>query len=80
MQATSKKKKNKSTEELSLDGLVDIYREVQIVNQGILKRIQSIAKKDADKNALIILDNYASIIGSDLKSNDFETLNDYFGI
>ena len=75
-----KKKKNKSTEELSLDGLVDIYREVQIVNQGILKRIQSIAKKDADKNALIILDNYASIIGSDLKSNDFETLNDYFGI
>jgi hypothetical protein len=54
--------------DFSFDGLVEIYRNVNIVNKGMSKRIRSMAGKDASVNALIILDIFA--IGIPLRIED----------
>jgi hypothetical protein len=73
------KKKNNSNDEISLDGLLKCYSEVEVINQGILDRISSISEVDANKNALIILNSFAQIIGIKL-SDDLEALNNLLGI
>lgn len=53
------KKGNKP--DLDLTKLDDIYTEVQEVNRGILKRIKRYTEKDADKNAIVILNSWAQL-------------------
>ncbi len=43
----------------NLNGLMDIYHEVQKVNCGMAERLRSIPAKDANINALIVLDVFA---------------------
>lgn len=74
-----KKEKYRLSEDISLDGLLACYREVEVVNQGILQRINSLSEVDANKNALIILNSFAQIIGIRL-SNNLGALNDLLGI
>ena len=74
-----KKKKYQHNDNISIDGLLTLYREVEIVNQGILQRINSLAEIDANKNALIILNSFAQIIGIRLSTN-LEALNNLLGI
>ena len=38
------------------------YREIQLVNAGILTRIRAISQKDADSNAIIILNSLAELL------------------
>lgn len=47
---------------LELDGLNDIYRNVQIVNTALAKRIKAASKTDSTVNALIILDMFAKAL------------------
>jgi hypothetical protein len=46
----------------SLDGLQKIYAEVGQVNQGFANRMRAAAKKDANVNALVNLDVFASMM------------------
>lgn len=46
----------------SLDGLPPIYTEVGIVNRDFAKRMRAAAKKDANVNALVNLDVFASMM------------------
>ena len=46
----------------SLDGLHKIYTEVGQVNQGFANRMRAAAKKDANVNALVNLDVFASMM------------------
>ncbi len=55
--------------EYGLDRLFERYSEVSKVNKGIIARINSIAKKDAGKNAIVILENFAQIISMEINSN-----------
>jgi len=48
--------------EWSLDGLQKIYTEVGQVNQGFANRMRAAAKKDANVNALVNLDVFASMM------------------
>ena len=48
--------------EFELDGLKEIYKNVQTVNSGIIDRIRSAAEADSTINALIILDVYAKTV------------------
>jgi len=43
----------------NLNGLMEIYREVQQVNYGMAERLRSIQARDANINALIVLDVFA---------------------
>lgn len=64
---------------ISLDKMLEHYKEVEIVNEGILNRIRSIATADADQNALVILNTFAQLINMELTS-DFDLLADIFNI
>ena len=43
----------------TFEGLIEIYKNVNMVNRGMSKRISSMAGKDASVNALVILDIFA---------------------
>jgi len=45
-----------------LKGLIDIYSQVSIVNRGIAQRLNQASKKDANVNAIIILNSYGDSI------------------
>ena len=45
------------------------YGRVQKVNRGILTRISSVAAKDADKNAIIILNSLAQLFNVEFEDN-----------
>lgn len=45
-----------------LDGLRKFYDEVEMVNVGLCNRIRSISPKDANINAVVVLDNFAKNI------------------
>ena len=54
--------KKGKTPDFTFEGLVEIYKHVNMVNNGMAKRIGSMAGKDASVNALIILDIFAQDI------------------
>jgi hypothetical protein len=45
--------------DFTFKGLIDIYRDVNMVNKGMGDRIRAMAGKDASINALIVLDMFA---------------------
>ena len=51
--------KNNKVADFSLAGLIEIYKDVNMVNKAMAKRIRSASGKDASANALIILDIFA---------------------
>ncbi|PWU17656.1 MAG: hypothetical protein C5B49_08425 [Bdellovibrio sp.] len=55
------------TADLELEGLKEAYRQVNLVNQGMINRIRAVAKGDADRNAIIILDSFASLLPLELE-------------
>jgi len=48
--------------DLELERLDEYYAKVQQVNRGILERTNHVAKKDADKNAIVILNALAQML------------------
>lgn len=50
------------TTDPDLNGLVDIYRELQVVNRGLAARLQSVCTSDGAINALILLDLLAKAL------------------
>jgi uncharacterized protein DUF6901 len=54
--------RNGNISEINLKGMDEYYREIQLVNAGILTRINAITPKDADSNAIIILNSLAELL------------------
>jgi len=52
-----------------LNGLMDIYKEIHDVNKAFFNRLSSLKGKDANVNALIILDNFANYINFSIDRN-----------
>ena len=63
--------------DFDLNGFCRMYDDIKKVNEGILQRIRSISKKDANANGLIILDAFTTVLSSSLTDN-FEKLEKYF--
>lgn len=61
-------KKGKNPD-LDMEKLDEHYENVQKVNKGILARIGSVAEKDADKNAIIILNSLAQLFNVEIEDN-----------
>jgi hypothetical protein len=55
--------------DLDMKKLDEHYENVQKVNKGILARIGSVAQKDADKNAIIILNSLAQLFNVEIDDN-----------
>lgn len=60
-----------------LNQLFALYKETQMVNDGILARIRKIAKGDANQNAVIILNNFTQIMEVD-RSTDLSMVKEMF--
>jgi hypothetical protein len=67
--------------DFNTDQLLEQYAQISKMNQGIMKRIRTATKGmgDADKNAIIILDGFASLLPMDMKTG-FEALHSIFKI
>ncbi len=55
--------------DLDMEKLDQHYEKVQKVNKGILARISNLAQKDADRNALIILNSLAQLFAVEIDDN-----------
>lgn len=53
---------------ISVDGLLDKYKQIEIVNRGVIERIRSLKGADATKNAIIVLDNFAGLLPLEVSS------------
>lgn len=62
------KLQNDPAHKISLDGLVQKYENINLVNQGIIERIRSLKGGDANQNAIIVLDTFASILPMEIGS------------
>ena len=55
-----------------LEGLKEIYQNVQIVNEHVVRRLRSVSREDSPVNAMVILDTYAQtvpmVIGESLEN------------
>lgn len=66
-----------SVPDFSLDKIREHYLHVEQVNQWMLKRVQHATELDADRNAIIILDNLARILGMEVDTG-LESLRQLF--
>tara|TARA_Y100000817_G_C16846326_1_gene540176 strand:+ start:932 stop:1666 length:735 start_codon:yes stop_codon:yes gene_type:complete len=69
-------KKDGCEDKINLDELNQTYSDIDQVNKGLLERIRSVSKKDANQNALIVLDAYKMMLSGAISDN-FEDLNEY---
>lgn len=60
-----------------LTDLNNIYDDINKVNQGILARIKTVSKKDANKNAIVVLDAFASMLNFAI-DEDFTDIEKWF--
>lgn len=68
---------NKGDESITLDGLTERYKKVEIINLHIAKRLRDATSQDATVNALVILDFFAKTMPYVIHDN-LESLNDIF--
>lgn len=52
--------------DLEMKKLGDLMERVRVVNRGILDRVRSITVRDADPNAIIILDSFSAMLGMEV--------------
>jgi len=62
-----------------LNGLIDIYKNVHEVNVAFFERLSTLEGKDANVNALIILDNFANYVNFSLDNERLLKLESLFG-
>ncbi|MFN7904371.1 MAG: DUF6901 family protein [Pseudobdellovibrionaceae bacterium] len=53
---------------VDLTGLSEKYSAIEKVNRGIIERIRSLKGGDANKNAIVILDNFATLLPLEISS------------
>lgn len=71
------KNQDDPSHKISLDGLLSKYANIEKVNKGIIARIRSLKGGDANKNAIIVLDNFASILPIEI-STGLTEIKDFF--
>jgi predicted HicB family RNase H-like nuclease len=58
--------KEKGVSEFNLESLNQHYQKVRIINKGLMARLNSVVKKDADKNAVNILHSLSQILSREI--------------
>jgi hypothetical protein len=61
-----------------LNNLLSTYEEIKILNKCMIRRIKSISNKDANINAIVILDCFASFIPLSINDNQLEEFESLF--
>lgn len=58
--------------------LNDLYKEIQIVNSSIAQLLSSLEEKDTGKNAVVVLNNFATFLTFRLENRHFTEFEDIF--
>lgn len=53
---------------INLEGLKEKYKNIENVNKNIIERVRSLKGGDANKNAIVVLDNFASLLPLEISS------------
>lgn len=53
----------------SLQGLMDIYADIDSINISMVKRLQAATEQDASLNAVVILDSFAKLVPMSIKGS-----------
>ena len=70
-------KKQGEQRSIDLKKLDEHYADVKKVNAGIIRRIRAISRGDADVNALVSLDGFASLLSNEI-ANDMHEIASLF--
>jgi hypothetical protein len=62
-----------------LEKLRDLYANIQRVNRNIVSKLAEIEIKDANRNAVIALSNYADFISLSLSDEEIKNLKEFIG-
>ncbi len=65
--------------DLEMQGLIQIYRSVYLVNVGICHRLRAAARRDAGLNAVVILDAFAQMLPMSIEEA-LEELRPFFSL
>jgi hypothetical protein len=65
-----------------LQGLTEIYRNLQIVNRALAERIRAAISEDATVNAIVLLDLLSNAVAWSIEDNlkEFKNLFSRYGI
>jgi hypothetical protein len=66
------------TPDWDMRNLVDIYEDIQIVNQSFFKRLGDITTQDTSTNALVILDTFANYISFSVDESLLDDIETFF--
>ncbi len=61
-----------------MSGLQKIYNDISVVNHHITNKIRELSKKDANLNAVVILETFSGFVSMSLMEMDFSHLEKYF--
>jgi hypothetical protein len=72
------KQKKGEQPDWEMKNLQQIYDDISIVNYHVTNKIRELSKKDANLNAVVILETFSSFVSMSLQDKDFEHLDKYF--
>lgn len=68
------KAKDGGSADWSAQTLIETYEKMNVLNKHIVQRIRDHSEGDADRNAIVVLDNFASLLSMEL-SAELEALD-----
>jgi hypothetical protein len=72
------KNRKGSRPDWEMKNLQQIYDDISTVNYHVTNKIRELSKKDANLNAVVILETFSSFVSMSLQDKDFEHLDKYF--
>ncbi len=63
-----------------MEKLAELYEEIRLVNQNVVRKLKDLSQKDANLNAVVILDTFTNFISFSLAGTNFEDFEDYFSV
>lgn len=72
------KMRNNEEPDWELKNLVKIYKDIHIVNKNVSKNISMLSEKDANLNAIVILDTFANFTLFSIDSDELATMKEWF--
>ena len=72
------KKNNGQEPDWEMKELGELYKEIQIVNSSIAQLLSSLEEKDTSKNAVVVLNNFATFLTFRLENSHFTEFENIF--
>lgn len=72
------KKKNGENPDWSLEGLKELYNDINILNQNVAQQVRQVENKDASVNAVIVLNNFVHTVTYSIEDDELYKIEPLF--